>query len=118
MASPPSPVSPDVVRKVAALARLSVPEPELPLWTEQLGRIVSYIDQLKGLPEGGVGGSVQAAATPLREDEPAACDGLPALQQNARLLHDHGWVPRVVGAAAAETGHPPDASAPAPPAAK
>jgi aspartyl/glutamyl-tRNA(Asn/Gln) amidotransferase C subunit len=117
MASPPSPVSPDVVRKVAALARLSVPEPELPLWTEQLGRIVSYIDQLKELPEAGLEGSVRAAATPLREDEPAAGGGLRALQENARLLHDHGSVPRVV-AAAAEAGHQPDASPPASPAAK
>jgi len=118
MPSPPSPVSPDVVRKVAALARLSVPEPELPLWTEQLGRIVSYIDQLKELPEAGLDGSVQAAATPLREDEPAAGGGLRALQQNAQLLHDHGSVPRVVGAAATEARHPPEASSPASPAAK
>jgi aspartyl/glutamyl-tRNA(Asn/Gln) amidotransferase C subunit len=118
MASPPSPVSPDVVRKVAALARLSLPESELPLWTEQLGRIVSYIDQLKELPEAGLDGSVQAAATPLREDEPAAGGGLRALRENAHLLHDYGSVPRVVGAAAAEEGHQPDASPPGPPAAK
>jgi aspartyl/glutamyl-tRNA(Asn/Gln) amidotransferase C subunit len=118
MASPPSPVSPDVVRKVAALARLSVPEPELPLWTEQLGRIVSYIDQLKQLPEAGLDESIPASATPLREDEPAAGGGLQALRENARLLHDHGSVPRVVGATATGAGHQPDASPPAPPAAK
>jgi aspartyl/glutamyl-tRNA(Asn/Gln) amidotransferase C subunit len=117
MASPPSPVSPDVVRKVAALARLSVPEPELPLWTEQLGRIVSYIDQLKELPEAGLDESIRLEPTPLREDEPAAGGGLRALRENAQLLHDHGSVPRIVGATAAEVGHPPDASSPGPPAA-
>jgi aspartyl/glutamyl-tRNA(Asn/Gln) amidotransferase C subunit len=118
MVSPPSPVSPDVVRKVAALARISVPEAELPLWTEQLGRIVSYIDQLKELPEAGLNGSVQAAPTPLREDEPAAGGGLRALQENAHLLHDHGSVPRIVGATATEGVHQPDASPHGPPAAK
>lgn len=118
MAAPPSPVSPDVVRKVAALARLAVPDPELPLWTEQLGRIVSYIDQLKELPEAGLDGSVQVATTPLREDEPVAGGGLRALQENAQLLHNHGSVPRVVGAVAAEEGHQPNASPPASPAAK
>jgi aspartyl/glutamyl-tRNA(Asn/Gln) amidotransferase C subunit len=117
MSSPPSPVSPDVVRKVAALARLSVPEPELPLWTEQLGRIVSYIDQLKELPEAGLDESIRPAPTPLRADEPAAGGGLRALRENARLLHDHGSVPRVVGATATEAGRQPDASSPGPPAA-
>jgi aspartyl/glutamyl-tRNA(Asn/Gln) amidotransferase C subunit len=118
MASPPSPVSPDVVRKVAALARLSVPEPELPIWTEQLGRIVSYIDQLKQLPQAGLDESIRPAATPLREDEPAAGEGLRALRENAHLLHDHGSIPRVVGATATEAGHHSDASPPWPPAAK
>jgi hypothetical protein len=40
------------------------------------------------------------------------------LRENAHLLHDHGSVPRVVGAAATEAGHQPDASPPAAPAAK
>ena len=118
MASPPSTVSPDVVRKIAALARLSVPEPELPVWTEQLGRIVSYIDQLKELLEVALDESIQPAATPLREDEPTAGGGLQALRENAHLLHDHGSVPRVVGATATAAGRQPDASPPGPPAAK
>jgi len=36
MASPPSVVTPEVVRKIAELARLRLPESELPRWTEQL----------------------------------------------------------------------------------
>jgi aspartyl/glutamyl-tRNA(Asn/Gln) amidotransferase C subunit len=89
-------VRPDVVRKVAALARLSVPESELSAWTEQLNRIVSYIDQLKQLPEGAAGGQ-QAPATSLRADEPLPGHGRQALEENARLLHGYGVVPRVVG---------------------
>ncbi len=50
MPPPPSSVTPEVVRKVAALARLSVAEEELPLLTAQLARIVSYIDQIREIP--------------------------------------------------------------------
>jgi aspartyl-tRNA(Asn)/glutamyl-tRNA(Gln) amidotransferase subunit C len=96
---PSSPVDPQVVRKIAALARLAVPESELDLWTEQLGRIVSYIDQLKTLPESG--SPTPAAPTPVRPDVPRDGHGRAALEQNAPLLlHDHGVVPRIVGASA------------------
>ncbi|HEY6929024.1 MAG TPA: Asp-tRNA(Asn)/Glu-tRNA(Gln) amidotransferase subunit GatC [Thermoanaerobaculia bacterium] len=94
-----SPVDPQVVRKIAALARLTVPEEELPLWTEQLGRIVSYIDQLKTLPEES-GSRAGAPPTPLRPDTTRGGGGREALEENEPLLlHDHGVVPRVVGAA-------------------
>jgi aspartyl-tRNA(Asn)/glutamyl-tRNA(Gln) amidotransferase subunit C len=97
-----SPVDPQVVRKIAALARLTVPEEELPLWTEQLGRIVSYIDQLKTLPEE-AGSRPGAAPTPLRPDTARDGGGRQALEENEPLLlHDHGVVPRVVGAAAVD----------------
>ena len=106
MSSESSPVRPEIVRQVAALARLRVPESDLDAWTRQLARIVAYIDQLKQIPE-----EAEAApdglATPLRADEPAAGPGLEALQANApRLPHGLGAVPRVVGgrAAAAEEG--------------
>jgi len=94
-----SPVDPQVVRKIAALARLTVPDEELPLWTEQLGRIVSYIDQLKTLPEES-GSRSGAPPTPLRPDTARDGGGREALEENEPLLlHDHGVVPRVVGAA-------------------
>jgi aspartyl-tRNA(Asn)/glutamyl-tRNA(Gln) amidotransferase subunit C len=115
-----SPVDPQVVRKIAALARLSVPEEELPLWTEQLGRIVSYIDQLKTLPEDS-GSRPGAAPTPLRPDTARDGGGREALEENEPLLlHDHGVVPRVVGAAGedrrpASAGQKPP-SRPGPPA--
>ncbi len=96
MPSKPSPVSPEVVRNVAALARLSLPEEDLPAWAEQLARIVSYIDQLNDLPEERLDGG-EVPGTLLRADLPAACSGKEALESNARLLHGHGVVPRVVG---------------------
>jgi len=93
-----SPVDPQVVRKIAALARMTVPEEELPLWTEQLGRIVSYIDQLKTLPKES-GSRAGAPPTPLRPDTPRDGGGREALEENEPLLlHDHGVVPRVVAA--------------------
>lgn len=92
---PPSPVSREVVRKIAALARVSLPDEELPAWTEQLGRIVSYIDQLKELPlETAQAG--EAPVTPLRADTPTPGEGREALEGNSRLLHGYGVVPRVV----------------------
>jgi len=98
MSSRSSPVTPDVVRQIAALARLRVPEEELPLWSEQLGRIVSYIDQLKELPEGAFPAAEGASPTPLRADDPRPGGGEKALQENAPAsAHGYGVVPRVVG---------------------
>ena len=97
-----SPVDPDVVRKIAALARLSLPDADLSVWTQQLGRIVSYIDQLKELPEDTVSAGA-APATPLRADLAREGTGLAALEQNApKLLHDYVEVPRIVGGSSRE----------------
>jgi aspartyl-tRNA(Asn)/glutamyl-tRNA(Gln) amidotransferase subunit C len=92
-----SPVDVAVVRHVASLARLDVPEAELPRLTQQLARIVSYIDQLKEIPEEAPG-QAGPDATPLRADEPGPCDGPEALERNLpKSLHGYGVVPRVVG---------------------
>ena len=97
MSSESSPVRPEVVRQVAALARLRVPQEELPVWTRQLTRIVSYIDQLAEIPEEAAAGA-EASPTALRPDAPAPSSGLQALETNApRLSHGFGVVPRVVG---------------------
>lgn len=98
-----SPVSPDVVRKVAALARLRLPEEDLPGWTGQLGRILSYIGQLDRVPSvkpagPAAGAARDLAATPLREDRAEPGGGAGALAANAPdLVHGYGSVPRVVG---------------------
>ena len=98
MSSRPSTVTPDVVRRVAALARLRVPESELSLWAGQLDRIVAYIDQLKELPEEAFPAGARPVATPFRADEPRPGDGERALAENApALAHGFAVVPRVVG---------------------
>ena len=98
MSSHSSAVTPDIVRRIAALARLRVPDDELPVWTRQLDRIVSYIDQLREIPETGAAARDAAAATPLRPDSPRDGAGNRALAENAvECAHGFGVVPRVVG---------------------
>ena len=98
MSSHSSAVTPDVVRRIAALARLRVPDAELSVWTRQLDRIVSYIDQLREIPETGPATTDPARATPLRADVPRPGHGDQALAENAaECAHGFGVVPRVVG---------------------
>ena len=98
MSSAGSPVDTEVVRKVAALARLRVPEEDLPAWAGQLGRILSYIDQLAEIRERPRASEPPVESTPLRRDEPAAGGGKRALEENApAIVHGYGSVPRVVG---------------------
>lgn len=93
-----SAITPDVVRKVAELARLSLPEEDLARWAGQLARIVGYIDQLKQIPEEAFAAPAGGEATPVREDAPVPGHGEEALAANApRLSHGFGVVPRVVG---------------------
>jgi aspartyl-tRNA(Asn)/glutamyl-tRNA(Gln) amidotransferase subunit C len=95
---PPASVTPDVVRRVAALARLRVPEDELPPLTAQLARILGYIDQIREIPPSDLPETSRAAATPVREDAPVPGDGARALETNAPVLvHGYGSVPRIVG---------------------
>jgi len=98
MSAESSPVGPEVVRKVAALARLRVPEEDLPAWTGQLGRILSYIGQLESTAERPSASEPPLASTPFRADLVRECDGAKALAANAPALsHGYGVVPRVVG---------------------
>jgi aspartyl-tRNA(Asn)/glutamyl-tRNA(Gln) amidotransferase subunit C len=97
MADRSSPVDEAVVRHVASLARLDVPESDLPRLTGQLARIVSYIDQLKEIPEEELG-PLGAEGSAPRLDEAVAGEGQRALEANApRSLHGYGVVPRIVG---------------------
>lgn len=98
MSSRPSTVTPEVVRRIAALARLRLPEDEVPLWAGQLDRIVSYIDQLKELPDDAASARDARPATPFRPDASRPGAGDRALQENApATAHGFGVVPRVVG---------------------
>ena len=105
MASDRRAVTLPIVRNVAQLSRLSLPEQELSRWTEQLGRIVSYIDQIEAIsePAGGTEAPDSPPATPVREDEPRPGYGLEALGRNApRQFRGFGVVPRVVGSGGGE----------------
>ena len=98
MSSESSPVAPEVVRKVAALARLRVSEADLPAWTRQLGRILSYIGQLEADRRARRSPEVPLPSTPFRADVARAGGGAAALAENApSLVHGFGVVPRVVG---------------------
>jgi aspartyl-tRNA(Asn)/glutamyl-tRNA(Gln) amidotransferase subunit C len=98
MAADRKTVTPESVRKVAELARLRLPENELALWTDQLGRILSYIDQIERIPEAAFGVPAPLPATPLRADDPRPGGGREALERSAqRLFEGFGVVPRVVG---------------------
>lgn len=93
-----SPVAPEVVRKVAALARLRVPEEDLAVWTGQLGRILSYISQLEQDAGRPAAAEPPLSSTPFRPDTTADGGGRLALAENApALAHGYGSVPRVVG---------------------
>ena len=108
-----SSVGPEVVRKIAALARLRVPEAELSAWSRQLSRIVSYIDQLKELPEEAFRAG-PAATTPLRGDSPFPGGGQKALEANApAILHGHGVVPLVLGGSPSDAESAPQTARPA-----
>jgi aspartyl-tRNA(Asn)/glutamyl-tRNA(Gln) amidotransferase subunit C len=91
-------VTPEVVRKVADLARLAVPEADLPVWSAQLARIVGYIEQIAAVPAGEA--APAGPPTPLRADVPRPGGGLEALEANApKRFRGYGVVPRVVGSA-------------------
>jgi aspartyl-tRNA(Asn)/glutamyl-tRNA(Gln) amidotransferase subunit C len=91
-------VTPEGVREIAGLARLRLREEDLALWSEQLSRIVEYIDQLKQIPKEAFGKAASGPATPLRDDIPRPGHGAEALEANApRRIHGYGVVPRVVG---------------------
>lgn len=61
-------LSPDEVRRIAALAALAVPQEELPALTTQLDRIVELVSRLSALPPGSPAVRIGNAETPLRED--------------------------------------------------
>lgn len=87
------------VLHVADLARLALTEDETRLYTEQMGKILSYIDKLSALDTSGLKSSSTEAATGgvLREDVTR-----PSLEQKSALQNapekNHGCfkVPRII----------------------
>lgn len=65
-------LTPEDVRKIASLARLRFSPDEERVFTEQLGHIVDYIDQLQRF-ETGEGESAVVAPVQEAEDRPRPC---------------------------------------------
>jgi aspartyl-tRNA(Asn)/glutamyl-tRNA(Gln) amidotransferase subunit C len=93
-------LSSDGVRRVAELARLAVPEEELPALISQMEKIVAHVDRLRDLPEELLPDPELPAETVLRVDAPTEGGGDRELEANARTMaHGHVVVPRVIGGA-------------------
>lgn len=65
-------ISKDEVLKVAALARLDLPEASIKPFAEQISTILDYVDTLKNVDTEGVPGTSHAISltNAFREDEP------------------------------------------------
>ncbi len=94
------PIEATTVTSVAKLSRLRIDPAEEPRLIEELGSILSYVEQLQSLdvsgiePTSQVGGETQ---TPLREDRVQPCDVREeALEQAPDRDGDYFRVPRVV----------------------
>lgn len=87
-----------MVRKVATLARLRVPDADLPAWTGQVGRILSYIGQLENIAERPLAAQAPLPSTLVRSDTSRPGHGAEALEANCpSTVHGYGSVPRIVG---------------------
>ena len=99
--SPPAKLTRADVRRIAALARLEVTEPELDLFARQLTNILEYADSLQAVDTAGVPPYAgHTAGRPWREDT-----ALPSLSREDALSNapngdlDAGTfvVPKVIG---------------------
>ena len=93
-------ISPDEVRRIAHLARLALADDEVERFARQLGAILEYAEQLRGLDVGEVEGTSHAVATacPQRPDEARPSDVREAaLAAAPRVEEDLFAVPKVVG---------------------
>jgi aspartyl-tRNA(Asn)/glutamyl-tRNA(Gln) amidotransferase subunit C len=66
-----SPLTRDDVVRIAELARLALTTDEVTLFTKQLGSILEYVEQIRGLDTAGVPPTSNVMHRPLeRDDEP------------------------------------------------
>lgn len=88
------------VEKVALLARLQLSENELAAFTQQLGQIVAYVDQLSDVDDEGVEPMAHAVELANVFADDRVADSLPRDQAlaNAPRHNDRGFlVPAVLG---------------------
>ena len=75
-------LTPEDVKKVAVLARLEFTENEIAVFTEQLGKIVAFVEQLSQVPTDGI----EPMAHPLDVHSVLRADQLrPGLSREAAL---------------------------------
>jgi aspartyl-tRNA(Asn)/glutamyl-tRNA(Gln) amidotransferase subunit C len=94
------PIDPTTVQSVAKLSRLRIDPTEEPRLVEELGSILSYVEQLQSLDVSGIEPTSQVGGetrTPLREDRVQGCDVRDeALEEAPDRDGDYFRVPRVV----------------------
>jgi aspartyl-tRNA(Asn)/glutamyl-tRNA(Gln) amidotransferase subunit C len=94
------PLSIDQVKHVAKLARLALPPERLELFTEQLGNILGYVEQLKEVNVDGVEPLAHAVrlTNVLRDDVAGPTLAVPVVLANAPDKDgDFFKVPKVIG---------------------
>lgn len=89
----------DVVRHVARLARLSVPDHRMDALAGELSAILDYADQLGAVPDLDLARASEASAAPLRPraDQVEPCQGGALVAMAADHVGDEVRVPNVVG---------------------
>lgn len=85
-----------LTRKVANLARLQLTDEEIRLFTQQIGEILKYVDQLGQVDVTGVEPLMQLLPpAPLRQDRveefPLDSNGSPKTLSSAPEVVDHGF---------------------------
>ena len=91
----------DEVRHIAKLARLQLDETELARYTEQLGRILSFFDELQSLDTAGVPMTAHPlpVSNAFRDDAPRPSLPLEAVLADApQPEHPYFRVPRILEA--------------------
>jgi aspartyl-tRNA(Asn)/glutamyl-tRNA(Gln) amidotransferase subunit C len=102
MTARPDRLTREEVAHVAALARLSLSEEELDLFTGQLAEVLEHAADVSSLDLAGVAPTAHAMAVTnvLRSDEPVPCVDRDEVLAQAPLVEDHRFkVPRILGEA-------------------
>lgn len=102
MTARPDRLTREEVAHVAALARLSLTEEELDLFTGQLAEVLDHAADVSSLDLAGVAPTAHAMAVTnvLRPDEPAPCTDRDEVLAQAPSVEDHRFkVPKILGEA-------------------
>lgn len=95
-------VNPAVTRKIAHLARLQLPDAEIEQYTQELGKIIEFVEQLSAVNVEGVEPVVHGVelSAHFREDTPVPLSEEQTkkiLNCSEQPLYDQYRVPQVIG---------------------